>query len=299
MPPSASPARVVVRPLRRAAFSASKAVLSANRPLFLRAYDGWDRRRVAPPPAADSRADRVLADLRRDGFARWAGFFSAGEVAALSREFTGVLDERETPPDAWKRVVGADASDGRARAFADCRSKDDLPPACARLFDDPRLTSVVRRYYDGVNTWCRSIMIERLSLTPNPGAWHFDKIFDQVKAMILLSDVEPEHGPIRYKLGTHRDRPSFVNLFLHESFKRGAINGLDYAYPPQPLIEKLPHESVLGCGRAGDVLLFDTLGLHTGTTCRRGERRVIVAAYNAQTPRNNRLYQLLFPDRAA
>ena len=295
--------RIVVRPLRRAAFNASKAVLSANRPLFLRAYDGWNHAPDAAPAAAESRPDspsqRVLADLRRDGFAIWEGFFSPDDVAALAQEFENVLDENQTPASAWKRVVGADRDDGRARAFADCGSRNELPRACAKLFDDERLTSVVRRYYAGVDAWCRSIMVERLSPSPNPGAWHFDKIFDQVKVMILLSDVEPEHGPIRYKLGTHRDRPSFVDLFLHESFRRGAIDGLDYAYPPQPLIERLPQKCALGCGRAGDVLLFDTLGLHTGTICQRGERRVIVAAYNARTPRNDRLYRLLFPDRAA
>jgi len=142
-------------------------------------------------------------------------------------------------------------------------------------------------------------MVERLSVTQSPGTWHFDKIFDQVKAMVLLSDVGREHGPIRYKAATHRDRPAFVDLFLHESFKRGAIHGLDYAYPPQPLVERLPHEDLFGVGRAGDVLFFDTLGLHTGTACSTGERRAVVAAYNAQTARNNRLYKLLFPDRAA
>ena len=78
----------------------------------------------------------------------------------------------------------------------------------------------------------------------------------------------------------------------------GPQEGLNYNYPPKPLVERLPGALELGTGRAGDAIFFDSLGLHAGSICWSGARTALVTSFNAATAKNDWIYRLFLPDRA-
>ena len=54
-------------------------------------------------------------------------------------------------------------------------------------------------------------------------------------------------------------------------------------------MESLPGEIVYGCGQAGDCVIFDTLGVHSGTQCLEGYRQAYVATFAGPTQKTEKL----------
>ena len=294
--------------MRRGFYRTGRTLLASNQQLFIRVYDRFDARsRPQSSPVltdASNPLNRVVQDLHRDGFARWPGLFSGEdflkearkqtlEALSLSTQAFESSDGRRVIRDLkrqWEFWRGIDPNDGRTRTMIPNDTKGVRPSAIQKVMEDSRLQQVVDRYYGQVNkAWCKYVLCEQLHQTPVSDVWHFDKLFDQIKVMILLSDVGPENGPIRYKLGTHR-RPKQIDHFYYHTFR----SGLDFAYPPKPMVDQLPGEVVLGTGQAGDCLFFDTLGIHSGTPCLKDDRLILVSAFNVSTLKNNILYQMMF-----
>jgi hypothetical protein len=98
--------------------------------------------------------------------------------------------------------------------------------------------------------------------------WHVDRWDEQIKAMVLLVDVDMENGPLILRRGTHRNRPWEVWKLLHEFHCLGGA----YSYMSREIVKRLPGEIVYGTGKAGDVIFFDTLAIHSGTRCLSRER---------------------------
>ncbi|MEM1331311.1 MAG: phytanoyl-CoA dioxygenase family protein [Planctomycetota bacterium] len=305
---------MIAKPLKRAALRTTRRILSGDERRFIRWHDRLDRGRAADraTDGLEGDAARVLIDLRRDGFARWPGVFadpaflddarvSADEILDRARRSLseappgGRAHDERSSAEFWK---GSNPQDGRTRANFDAKQRDGVPDALSGVFDHGPLASVVRGYYGIDSVWCGALLVEELAGSKTADAWHFDKLFDQVKVMILLEDATEEQGPLRYKLGTHR-RPPELDFLFHRSFKGGPHDGLCYNYPPMPLVDKLGGEVALGTGRAGDAIVFDTLGVHSGSICWSGRRLALVMSFNARTAKNDAIYELFFPERAA
>lgn len=292
----------------------TKPELAKDQRVFTRWLDDLDAQRRTPSLDDLSHAHHeldIVQQLQSSGIARWDGFLPDDQLRALASEARSIIDRAAVisntlPPsgrgrdeangaDVWR---GMNPHDGRTRANFSRESIESMPNAVRSLFDDERMSRIVRTYYNAERAWCNALLVERLAESRTADTWHFDKLFDQIKVMILLSDTTEDNGPLRYKAGSHH-RPPELDLFFHRSFAGGPIDGLDFNYPPRPLVEKLPGESVLGTGRAGDAIFFDTLGIHSGTLCWSGQRLALVAAFNVATPRNDALYALFFPKSPA
>lgn len=301
-----------VRSVRRAGLRFQRRRLAGSTSRFIRWHDALDEGRLGPPNALDGEPEvvRVVEGLKRDGIARWPGMFDEAWIEAARREVGEVLDravalEPEIEPggsikDEITNATlprGLDPSFARTRAMFDHRDAERSPGTIAGLFEEPRLRHAVRGYYGTDRAWCSTVLAERLGVGRSADAWHFDKLFDQVKVMILLEDCTEDQGPLRYKVGTHA-RPEALDHFFHQSFRGGPFDGLDWNYPPLPMVYKIPGEVVLGTGRAGDAIFFDTLGVHSGSLCLSGNRLALVTYFNVATPKNDALYRLFFPDRA-
>ncbi len=296
----------IARSLRSASDRLTRYILSRNERLFIRVYDRKaGLARPTRPEATDAcgldeAARRALGDLHREGFAWWRGLF--GDPAFLEtaraevrdacrlveRRFEGRPDHERTmndPETGW-RLDRPVAHQGRTRITVPNKPGIEKPACVRAVLGTSALAEFVSCYY-GVEAWPNYVLMERLQKAPEGDFWHFDKIYDQVKAMVLLTDVGLDNGPVRYKPATHR-RPPTIDPFFHHTFRKG----LSWAYPPDRVVREIKPEPVYGCGRAGDCLLMDTLGIHSGTRLIEGERLLLVVAFNVRTPKNEFLWRL-------
>ena len=278
-------------------------VLERHEGLFVRVYDGLARHANAdadlPPGGSEDPARGVVRDLARDGVAWWRGLYADPDFLASARadvdaacrlvedRRAGELSTARTTvdPSGWTLSRPLERQ-GRTRVTVPRRSTT-LPDSARVLMEDTRLSAVVRSYL-GAESWVNYVLMERLEPALEGDFWHIDKLYDQVKAMVLLTDVDPEHGPVRYKPGTHRERPEALNRVLHQTLR----HGLSWAYPPDPFVRELDAPEMLATGRAGDVLFLDTLTIHSGTRCRTDHRDLLVAAFNVKTRKNEFLSRL-------
>ncbi len=279
-----------------------------NERLFLWTYD-----RISRPPrpsrarvpfrfqeAEEQQIEAVVKELRQNGMAIWRGLFADPNFL---QEALSTLDEDLSR---WESIFreGDDSCEQVSDEGTQCvfyrgpKKKYEYDrrtrvyyqsprnhTSIQKMRDDPRLREVVCRYYQlGVEPY-QTVLGEKLSPSPIGDSWHIDRIKDQLKIMILLSDVGPEHGPMRYKLGTHQKPPPKVDHFFYQYFRAGT----DYAYVSPPLAELAQGEDKLALGSAGDCVFFDTTGLHSGTRCQAGERLALVVTFGDIPSLRNRV----------
>jgi hypothetical protein len=299
-----------VRRLGDLRFRIEGSILAHNQRLFLSTYNRLSVRsssnngRVPQrfPDGEEHRLEGIVAAMRRDGCVHWPGLFADPGFLAEARdtlseafaiwkaEFAKVEDNRE---DLWYGSKGWGLRRGDFQRYGRMRvnffnlEQAVVPPLIRRVMDDPRLAEVAVRYY-GAGVKCRYVLAENLHPSEEGDTWHFDSIGDQFKVMILLSDVGPENGPMRYKLGSHQKPPPEIELFYHQTFRRG----LDYGYPSLCLAEKVAGEIKIATGRAGDCFLFDTIGLHAGSRCQMGTRLSLVVAFEVDSRKNRILKRM-------
>lgn len=126
-------------------------------------------------------------------------------------------------------------------------------PAMAKICLDKRLYSILAAYYGSEPYLRNDPQIQRLqfqSKTQFDGNYHFhiDR-FNQVSAMILLSEVSMETTHMMYVKGTHKRKFGFLNLRRCNKEK----------------IDKLNENScsiIHLIGSPGDIYLFDSMGMH-------------------------------------
>jgi len=108
---------------------------------------------------------------------------------------------------------------------------------------------------------------------------HWDDWRVRFKAFIYVYDVDSHNAPMVYLKRSQRGVPwrrakNFVAEFLPHASAGGSW------WP----IEQLGFEKVSCTGRAGTLVLFDTLGIHAGTQLISGPRVMLMAMYTTHIP---------------
>lgn len=245
--------------------------------------------------------DKDVAEFNSQGVSIFNNFLTSqestdtiSEAEKLLKDYDKVV-ERATADDwcivddsgvqFWTSTVTKDISYfGRRRAFLVPGSKpfDDLLAKMGNKHS--QLVEFGRQAY-GVNVRLSGILVEKLSPSIVADYWHIDSASEAFKAMILLSGVTIDNGPLRYKLKTHHTGSFVKKKTLHEIFKYG----LDFAYPPAPILDKSEQATWYGVGEVGDCIMFNTLGFHSGTRCLAGERLAIVLYFDVHSKLNKLL----------
>ena len=172
---------------------------------------------------------------------------------------------------------------GRRRAIFLAKNKSVAPPFIRGIYENPELKEIASRYFDS-DTESGYVLAERLEPSAEPDKWHLDRITDQLKVMILLTDVDMDQGPLRYKMNTHR-APAGMDEMYYRVFQKGVSEG----NPSESQVASMPGEIMYGTGKAGDCFVFDTVGIHSGTICNAGFRQAYVSTFYGQTRKTNML----------
>lgn len=189
--------------------------------------------------AQTPRTGDPLDKLRRDGWANIGPVEGDVDelVAAAERSFEHYAVAGEDPlrkleivPDPLQRI-----------------------PAAAALLQSDTLNGAARAYI-GQDVSYQLAMLARIpadfDCADTSGVWHHDKVGHRLNAFVLLADVDEGGRPTMYARGSHlMDWPAY--FYQSSRFDAAFVEGnftVDALY-----------------GKRGDVVLFDTNGLHRAT----------------------------------
>jgi ectoine hydroxylase-related dioxygenase (phytanoyl-CoA dioxygenase family) len=144
--------------------------------------------------------------------------------------------------------------------------------------------------------------------------WHIDSVYDVLKVMVFLTDVELENGPMYFLKKTNTSTHDTVNRFKHSVFlwkpskeKAPRISDMyhELVHDPSPAgLEKKTiikvgddtFERVAATGKRGDAILFETSAFHSGNRALETRKTVILSTPNEiSTPKNIFLSYIGYP----
>lgn len=118
-------------------------------------------------------------------------------------------------------------------------------------------------------------LIAREANKGSGGGWHRDSVYEkQIKAIIYLSDVSKSNGPFQYIKSSNNKASAakIINLTENGNYKRFAESDLQKCLPNLQTLT----------GKAGDVVLTDTRGIHQGMPIKEGVRYALTNYYVAK-----------------
>lgn len=233
-------------------------------------------RSCAPDPSGTEYPE-VLMPLIRDGIHVLPGYLDPDTTTRIRDEVTPLL---------LRLRDGEEVGGARTASYPEfaCFHLDDVErhsPATRVFSDDPMILSVMAAYGGGLGVPFNT----RAELRSEPRKnemvddLHADTWKFRAKAMLYLTDVTEETSPFRYLAGSHVDQ--------YWRLPRFAYDYLGHAFHSHPGVERFRlreaekryadprFRQVLCTGPAGTLILFDTRGLHSATTLRKGRRIVL------------------------
>jgi hypothetical protein len=234
----------------------------------------------------------------------------------------------------WRDLMSVPPLDPRAIAFEELYPNDGQVRFQSKTFGDlhpPGATDIVEHLdfrklfalYNNLQSVkiCRSNM-EYVSPAPiNHNGWHRDVVPHQLKAMLLLEDVDEYAAPMLYAMGSHRmnkefDKEHLYDMFVRDGkiYKKSREDWPEYAIKkpgshcgyldpnsapndihPNNRLNNLPvtiggsdYEMFVATGKAGDIILFDSCGLHSGTrACIETRRNITFSSVTSCSPKSS------------
>lgn len=198
--------------------------------------------------------------LERDGIRILSGYCTPEQCARLRAVIDSLIESNRDA--AW---VDAEKSDHRVNAA------ERVSPEVAQFCDDPFIVDIARTL-SRREVLPRFTLAARLEHKPggkgSGGGWHRDSLGFQFKAMLYLSDVTMDNGPFQYFRGSHKRFYKIRNYIADLS--QGFSDIVRYS---DEHVAKLPQEDLVTCtAKAGDLVLFNSSGVHRGMPTKSGVR---------------------------
>ena len=291
--------------------------LLKNPDVFKNAYNLFSEIRIKAP--FDSGVDHerykeCMKSLEEKGIYKYEGMFSKEQLQKL-QEFqtsvTSTLTENWTKPNLTGGYVDIDARPGGEayisikREFPDTgllrlqsKSMGFFHPGLEDILKDETLLAIYRTWYKNHSVEIsRATMEWLLPAKVNHNGWHCDTLSNQLKAMILLTNVDLDSGPMYYANGSHIITNDFEKKMKHATFNHGVSkphclgrrygmnvctwNGGNVTYPSDDVVDNQPleldydpitidgqvYEKTVATGKPGDVIFFEASGYHSGNIC--------------------------------
>lgn len=206
------------------------------------------------------RQRKSLVTLERDGIHIIPGYYTADQCAALRSTIDEIIDRAKD--SAW---VDNEKSDHRVNAA------ERVSPEVASFCDDPFIVDIARSLSqrEVLPRFTLAARLEHKEGGKGSGAgWHRDSLGFQFKAMLYLSDVTMDNGPFQFFKGSHKRFYQLRNYIADIS--RGFVDIVRYS---DGQVARLPQEDlVTATAKAGDLVLFNSSGVHRGMPTRAGVR---------------------------
>lgn len=206
--------------------------------------------------------------FHQHGYLVVEGVFSASEVAALQRDFDLWVEESRAYTQGW-----GETQDGRARFDLERDHRPDHPSL--RRVSSPteisknyqqtalqsRMAQIAAQLIGGSGTrFHHSKINSKLPHTATQVKWHQDFLFtphsndDLITALLMVSDVTPENGPLNVIPGSHKG-PLWSHW--HNDRFTGAVS--------DSVVTEHCQEPVACFGPAGSVCFMHTRLLHASS----------------------------------
>ncbi len=220
------------------------------------------------PPMAlsyDQQVEPWIASIKRDGYCVVPSFIDREAREAYIDEMERVF--REFPETVQitsdHRVFGVENGSQPIRQFA----------------RDPRLLSVaqaiLREPARNAFTLGARLDFSEDNLGSGEG-WHRDSFVAQFKAILYLTDVDDDNGPLQLIARSER-LPVLIQDIIRERFGY-AQNRLE-DYQIERLVGRDPKRLVTVTGSAGTLILANTSAIHRGKPIHRGTRYALTNYY--------------------
>jgi hypothetical protein len=228
-------------------------------------------RRSPLPITLSAEQERVLADLRRDGYAVVENYWKREDALALRDRLEAYLadgKDQDFEDGAWLRFWDKHQYDQGVRRIYHV---EKLVPELAALRFDPFILGVASAYY-GVPFHSGALVFQHNTQTnENTRFYHVDAFIREFKSFIYLDDVDDGNGPFAYLRGTQRNH--FMRL------RKQVVGNAEGESPTsfhEDDVKSLIEREDRICGAAGTLILADVRGLHRGTPQADRSRSVLV-----------------------
>jgi hypothetical protein len=202
-------------------------------------------------PQLDARGSAVVDELRERGIAIAQGFLSPDRLERI-RQFLESCDPVQ-----------------RNRVRDDYRPDDLLEsPDIRALVADPFIHQIAAGYlgctpiFTQLSAWWSRNDPDASAddLSEAAQLFHYDYDWPAfLKFFIYLSDVGPENGPFTFVVGTHERKRQWSDGRRDDAYVESAYPGQSWAVT----------------GKAGDLIIADTVGYHKGQRVRAGDRLML------------------------
>jgi len=197
--------------------------------------------------------NKILKDLKKDGISVFSNFIENEKIKVLISNFDQFLKNEK---NVW---TDSQNSDNRIYGI------DILDPFFKEIFESEDLKKIYNNYISSKYKYS-FVMANKLEFKKNNlgsgGGWHRDTFFSkQLKFILYLTDVSHQNGAFEYIPKSHFKSYKLKDLLFR--FKQKNIRR--YAEKNFKNVRQIT-------GKAGDLIIVDTSGIHRGSPIKNGER---------------------------
>ena len=218
----------------------------------------------------DNQVQNIVKKIEKDGFVIINNFYNTYECNNLRKEIDILIAQRDKDGNLWSDSLGSDK-----RCFA--AEKDSAP--IALFFNNEFLVNVASNYaklkMQCLNTLASRIIFIKGNIGSGQG-WHRDSNNFQFKAMVYLSDVEKQDGPLQILKGSHK----FMNI-IKDTIIMG-VDGVSTRLENEcvnRLIDRNPKIYKTFLAKEGTLIITDTSSIHTGMALSQEGQRYSLTNY--------------------
>lgn len=202
-----------------------------------------------------------ICEIEKNGIIIIKNFLKAPEV------YVNKIEELLTHPKCWKDEKG---SDHRLNGI------DKFDESFMEIFDNQIIREIYSNYIGNSResyVMANKVIYKENNLGSGQG-WHKDNIARQLKFMIYLNDVNEENGPFQYLIKSHK-----INHKLHVDIKENKlVNNSNRINDIKAYLKKF--QLFEAKANAGDLIVFDSSGIHRGKPINSGYRYALTLYSN-------------------
>lgn len=233
----------------------------------------------ASPDSPSFHDKGIAGELTRFGCCRMREYFPRQLVASLGRRFYA---DHINPKSALQQFAEYNAQ-GKINRY---HVPLDLYPELKEILKNPEMAEEVSKYLGKPASLYEQFYLEVKTesvANDETSIPHFDSCFKSVKYFIPLADITIENAPFVYFPKTHlfHEWRLLRDFLLYSSYNSVWHQTFSYLSPNEvtKLTDSLPQftsNPVKMTAEAGDLLVADTRGIHSGSYLSHGERLLLI-----------------------